>query len=163
MEADAARFFATLDTDGDRQIDPDELIHYEWELAPDVQVNARLRRTAQEAAADPKPQKSKDRRRGEADFNWMNQGLQGAARYGLLNMPEPVAAADFDFNRAITAAEFQQAAEERFKLLDSAKQERLTLADLQSMRTAVLAKLKQRKFKKDDPDARIGSSLPLER
>ena len=37
-------------------------------------------------------------------------GLQGAARYALLNIPEPVAAADTDFNRGITLEEFRQAA-----------------------------------------------------
>ena len=36
----------------------------------------------------------------------------------LLNIPEPVAAADTDFNRAITLEEFRQAAIERFQLLD---------------------------------------------
>src|SRR5205814_4402577 len=41
MQADADRFFATLDTDGDGQIGPEELIHYEWELAPDVQLSSR--------------------------------------------------------------------------------------------------------------------------
>ena len=35
-------------------------------------------------------------------------GLQGAARYGLLNIPQPVAGADADFNRAITLDEFRQ-------------------------------------------------------
>src|SRR5438270_12795075 len=37
MVADAERFFAKLDTDNDGQIDPDELAHYEWEVAPDIQ------------------------------------------------------------------------------------------------------------------------------
>ena len=31
-------------------------------------------------------------------------GLQGGARYGLLNIPEPVAAADADFDRGDIAA-----------------------------------------------------------
>ena len=50
--------------------------------------------------------------------NRIDGGPQGAARYALLNMPEPVAAADADFNRAITLAEFRQAALDRFQLLD---------------------------------------------
>ena len=44
MQADAARFFAKLDTDGNGDIDPEEVINYEWEVAPEIQVNARLRR-----------------------------------------------------------------------------------------------------------------------
>ena len=50
MVADAERFFATLDTNHDGQIDPDELAHYEWEIAPDIQVMARTRRAPGEAA-----------------------------------------------------------------------------------------------------------------
>src|SRR5881394_408732 len=36
MRSDADRFFALLDDDRDGQIEPDELIQYEWELAPDI-------------------------------------------------------------------------------------------------------------------------------
>ena len=50
MKADADRFFATLDVDGNGAIEPEELIHYEWELAPDIQLSARLRRQPGEAA-----------------------------------------------------------------------------------------------------------------
>ena len=44
MVADAERFFATLDTNHDGEIDPDELDRYEWEVAPEIQVNSRTRR-----------------------------------------------------------------------------------------------------------------------
>jgi hypothetical protein len=163
MQRDAARFFAILDTDGDREIGPDELVHYEWEVAPDIQVMAKTRRQPGEAAAAPRPFKedrAELRRRSEQDSAALGiHGLQGAARYGLLNMPQPVAAADADFNRGISATEFQQAAWARFHLLDHARQGRLTLAELETMRTAALAGMKQKR-PKNAPDPRVGTPLP---
>ena len=63
----------------------------------------------------------------------LDGSLQGGARYSLLNMPEPVAGADSDFNRAVTADEFRQAALERFRLLDRAHLGRVSLDQLQAM------------------------------
>ena len=172
MKADADRFFATLDTDGDAQIGPEELIHYEWELAPDVQLSARLRRQPEEAAS-AKPsanqaseQSNADRfpgRRGHAEPDSLAGGLQGGARYGLLNMPEPVAAADADFDRAITRTEFEQAALERFQLLDRDHRGALTLAGLEAMWTSVLAKLHNPTHKAEPLDQRLGAPLPPDR
>jgi Ca2+-binding EF-hand superfamily protein len=169
MKADADRFFATLDTDGDGLIGPEELIHYEWELAPDVQLSARLRRQPGEAApAKPSADQAGEqsdagrsvRQRGHAEPDSLASGLQGGARYGLLNMPEPVAAADSDFDRAITRAEFEQAALERFQMLDRDHRGALTLAGLEAMWTSVLAKLHDRTHKTEQLDQRLGAPLP---
>ena len=51
MRADADRFFATLDTDHNGLIDSEELIAYEQELAPEVQVNTRWMRQGSQIAA----------------------------------------------------------------------------------------------------------------
>jgi hypothetical protein len=170
MRADAERFFATLDTNHDGQIDPDELTQYEWDIAPDVQVNSRLKRAPGQALPAPvalksdieAPPDAKERKRrtreGEAALG-LGGALQGAARYALLNIPEPVAAADADFNRAITLDEFRQAALARFALLDSTHQGRLTLAQLEALRP-VLDAHGRAKRKNDEPDPRIGSDLP---
>ena len=165
MQADADRFFATLDTDGDGLIGPEELIHYEWELAPDVQLSARLRRQPGEAAPaktnESGEQLAKDRRYGRTEGEPDSlAGLQGAARYGLLNMPEPVAAADADFDRAITRAEFEQAALERFQLLDREHRGALTLSGLEGMWSSVLAKPHDRTHKAEQRDERVGDPLP---
>lgn len=174
MQADAERFFAKLDTDHNGEIDPDELAHYEYDVAPDVQVMSRTRR----APGDPAPALKRDkedddvatedrprgRRHGRGDEVDASLGLggalQGGARYSLLNMPEPVAAADTDFNRGVTLQEFRQAALARFALLDSAHQGRLTLAELEAMPHA--PGTNGRPHKRDDkaPDARIGNPLP---
>jgi Ca2+-binding EF-hand superfamily protein len=168
MQADADRFFATLDSDGDGQIGPEELIHYEWELAPDIQLSSRLRRRPGEAAlvkvAEDSEQLTKNRRYRRSDGEPDSlSGLQGAARYGLLNMPEPVAAADADFNRAISRAEFQQAAMNRFQLLDSDRRGALTFDALQAKWTVVLATLHQRKRGKEPVDTRVAVPVPLDR
>lgn len=169
MQADADRFFATLDSDRNGEIEPDELAHYEWEIAPDIQVMSKTRRSP----GDPVPMARKDnleqgrehgrdRRRRSAEENAqlaIGGGLQGGARYGLLNIPEPVAAADLDFDRGISPSEFRQAAAARFNLLDVKHLGRLALEELEVVRSAVLA---GRRPKTDDkvPDARVGNPLP---
>ena len=169
MEADAERFFATLDSDHDGEIGPDEIAAYEYDIAPDVQVMSRTKRVPGQAAApvvrsvDSDDAARRDRRRrGDEDYASLGLGgaLQGAARYSLLNIPEPVVAADTDFNRAITLDEFRQAALERFALLDTAHTGRLTLAQLEAMPHAPTGKPQRGKLYDDKPDPRIGSPLP---
>src|SRR5205085_1081238 len=58
MLADADRFFATLDTDHDGEIDPAELAHYEYEIAPDVQVMSRPRPLPGESLPDARKRKA---------------------------------------------------------------------------------------------------------
>ena len=168
MRTDADRFFSLLDTDRDGVIGPEELVQYEWELAPDIQLSSKLKRRAGEPAAAPKPAAEKDQetrpwRRQEGEPDGAAGGLQGAARYGLLNMPEPVAAADADFDRAITRAEFEAAALTRFQLLDHAHRGVLTLDALDADWTIVLAKLHQKKHPGDEADTRVGVPLPADR
>jgi Ca2+-binding EF-hand superfamily protein len=158
MRADADRFFATLDSDRNGEIEPEELIRYEWEIAPDIQVNSRVKRAPGETVAKPRKASTQD---SDGDFHRRRAavtlgGLQGGARYALLNIPEPVAAADLDFNRGITLNEFRQAATARFQLLDSGRNGRLTLPDLQARRFA----LRGSKARKGAPDTRNGTPLP---
>ena len=133
MQADAHRFFNTLDTNRDGEIDPDELVRYEWEVAPEIQVMSKKRRSAQEARRHGS--KPASGLWGKSDGKW-DENPQGGARYALLNIPEPVAAADADFDRGITASEFQQAAIVRFQLLDSSGSGILPLAQLLNLRSA---------------------------
>jgi hypothetical protein len=64
---------------------------------------------------------------------------QGASRYGLLDLPEPVVSADADFNRGVSLSEFRQAAAQRFIALDLDHHGYLTLAGLASVRPAPAA------------------------
>jgi Ca2+-binding EF-hand superfamily protein len=136
MEADADRFFATLDTNHDGEIDPDEVTNYETVVAPEVQGEP-------QSMYAPKPD-------GNANAGGMipdsgddgsdiplspgRQGPEGAGRFALLNIPEPVAAADSDLSRGITATEFRKAAYDRFGMLDTNHAGRLTLSQLETLR-----------------------------
>lgn len=168
LQADATRYFAILDTNHDGQIDPDELVHYEWHVAPEIQVNSRLRRARAPGEPVPKEDAKDDRgdgapgdHRRQSVADKFDSSPQGAARYGLINMPEPVAQADLDFNRSITLAEFRRAALDRFQVLDTGHLGRLTLAQLEAVRTAMLQQgSKRKKGKKDEEDTRVGVPLP---
>jgi EF hand len=136
MQADAERFFAALDTNHDGEIDPDEVTNYETVIAPEVHGEP-------QSMYAPKPD-------GDANAGGMIpgagddgsdiplsgglQGPEGGGRFALLNIPEPVTAADTDLSRGITLAEFRKAAFDRFGLLDTNHAGRLTLPQLQAMR-----------------------------
>jgi Ca2+-binding EF-hand superfamily protein len=159
MQADADRFFATLDGNHDGEIDPDEISAYEWDVAPDIQVMSRTRPAPGPSKASTEPRREWRLQGTEVGAHGVSYpgGLQGAARYALLNIPEPVAAADTDFNRGVSLAEFRQAAIARFQLLDSARSGRLNLAHLETLRPSPD---RNRKAEKDALDARIGNPLP---
>ena len=148
MQADAERFFARLDDNGDGQIDPDERKTYEQEVAPEIQVNSDWRR-----------QRGEEKQKQDAHDGYHKSGLQGAARYGILNLPQPVASADADFNRAVSLDEFRQAAAYRFKLLDGTNQGRLMLPEL-TERLPIRPKGKRAKPRKNETDTRVGAPLP---
>lgn len=153
MQADADRFFATLDTDHDDHIRSEELVRYEWEIAPDVQVMAKTR----PAPGDSRSRDESDRKSRFRTGN--NYGFEGAGRYALLDIPEPVAAADTNFEGGISLEEFRQAAVRRFALLDADKQNKLVLAKLEAMIPSARAAGKSKR-KPDDPDRRIANPLP---
>ena len=162
MEADADRFFARLDTDGNGQIEPDELVQYEWELAPEIQVATRWKRSRSTGAQETSGEtaRRRDRANHSPTSDGLAYGLQGAARYALLNIPQPVAAADTDFDRAITLGEFRHSARYRFQLLDSKRQDRLTLEGLADLLPSPSRTGRLARPRKNQPDSRIGLPLP---
>lgn len=110
MQADAERLFATLDTNHDGEIDPDEITRYENVIAPGM-------------------------------------------RMSLLDLPEPVIAADTDFNRGVSLDEFRKAAMKRFQALDVDHQGRLTTALLEALSPAAPLEKKQDAPVDEDPSA----------
>jgi hypothetical protein len=167
LVSDADRFFIRLDANHDGMIDPEERVAYEQEIAPEIQVNSKWKRPRGQRAPLLKSAQGQDhrsgrggRRRGEDRHDgYQIDGLQGAARYGLLNIPQPVASADADFNRAITQAEFRQAASNRFRLLDSHGRGRITLQELET-RLPTRPEGRRAKPPKHPVDTRIGLPLP---
>ncbi|HTK36621.1 MAG TPA: hypothetical protein VL358_15220 [Caulobacteraceae bacterium] len=149
FEADAAAFFKVLDQNGDGVVAGPEVTFYEERLVPEI-LSGRTgmlegrpqlllaqygggggggggRRGGGGGGGGGKPS-GDGAPRGAGP-----QSPQGAAPYSLLGEPEPVTAADSDFNSLITAKEFKDAADRRFKLLDTAEMGYLTLATLPKM------------------------------
>lgn len=124
--ADAMRFFAVLDTDHDGIIDGFEVSNYEQRIAPEI-IGGAAPDAIRDGPRGPGPNgggEQRPRRPQGSDV------LQGAALYGLIAEPEPVMAADGDFDRRVTKAEAVKATKTRFALLDANKDGKLTLEEL---------------------------------
>ena len=141
MQQDAERFFVTLDANHDGEIDPDEITHYETVIAPD---GPGLRLALAEGGGG---QVHHHRGGGSWGGGRPESGLQGRARFGLLDLPEPVVSADSDFNGGVSLAEFKSAAVKRFSALDVDHRGLLTLDVLESLRPPEPPREKR------DPDA----------
>lgn len=140
LRADFARAFAGFDTDGDGEIEPEEVSRYETETLPEM---GRFGfRPGGGAAFGPgmRRQGRLDRGQGggrtglrsRGGHNWAMQA--GAARFGLLPIAHPIMDADVDFNRGVTRDEFDAAAGRRFNQLNVSGSGRLTLEELRAAR-----------------------------
>jgi hypothetical protein len=129
FRADAARFFKQLDTNGDGVIDGFEASAYENKVVPELEAEA-------EGRFPPQPPAEND-----ADHPGGGDRGHGGGRHGpprraiarLLDEPEPVTGADFNLDSRITLAEWMQATDRRFDLLDKAKTGRLTREALRNI------------------------------
>jgi EF hand len=139
IQLDSHRFFNILDADHNGHIDPDEIDHYENVIEPEVRF-ARARMI--DAGSGQAARHGRHHRDGYGAGGWEGGGGDGddedsgATEFGLLKIPEPVASADLDFSRDISADEFRRAANERFQLLDTAHTGRLTLTQLDAQSDA---------------------------
>ena len=147
MSADADRFFQMLDRTHDGEIDPDDIELYE-RLVPELRAVTLLSTSTLpgggvEVRADSET---------------------SAGRLGLLQIPQPVASADRNFNRGVSPQEFRDAAVSRFQLLDSSHSGQLSLSMLQDIRRAAGAISKRREVKPGSSDmpnsAEYGRPIP---
>ena len=121
FQADASRFFATLDRKHDGEIDPDDIDYYENTIAPEVR------------SGDGGPRiiaSGSDSEGGGGKAPAYDAGKLGAARFSYFDLPEPVTAADRNFNRGVDAREFADAADKRFAALEKKKDGKLTWDEL---------------------------------
>lgn len=113
LQADADRFFTTLDRDRSGEIDPQEMADYENNIAPEIKLY--------QPDQDPRPvtrqQKHDAKQAAKARSDYVVP--YGAGRYASLNIPEPVVSADLDLNRGVSRAELATVAANRFPALDT--------------------------------------------
>ncbi|HMI18605.1 MAG TPA: EF-hand domain-containing protein [Sphingomonas sp.] len=129
--ADAGHFFMALDVNHNGEIGPEEIQHYEDDVAPEVNSSGfgdgdgHARRHGGgvshggNAALDSEGVSSSGDSSDPSPPEHYDATGEGASRFSYLDLPEPVAAADTDFNRGVSPKEFVAAANERFDLLDA--------------------------------------------
>jgi EF hand len=131
---DAMRFFKVLDTDGDGQIDGPENTAYETKLVPEI-TRMNFDRGPGGGPRGGPPGGGGGPPGGERKiFRKVDKSepRTGAARFSLLNIPQPVRGADADLSQRVSAEEWAKAARQRFELLDSDKDDKLTLETLRA-------------------------------
>jgi len=136
--ADAGRFFRMLDLNHNDEIGPEEIEHYEEDIAPEVRAGgfdlpvpggaggghhgrgggggSRRHGGVSRGAGDDEGAPPSDSPSPPQHYDAANEG---GARYSYLDLPEPVVAADLNFDRAVSPREFVEAAHQRFDALDA--------------------------------------------
>jgi hypothetical protein len=158
FNADAQRFFKKLDKNGDGKLDGFEIQAYEHDIVPEIGTVDLLEPMAEGAprrmngggggpgggeGGGGRRGGGGGRRGGGGQGQGQGQtaqasdtttrapaGREGAARYALLNEPEPVANADENVDGQVTADEWKRATARRFAHLDRAHTGKLLLSDL---------------------------------
>ena len=130
MTADADRFFEALDRTHDGEIDPDDVNYYE-QAVPEIRAVSII-----SSSTSP-----------GGDISEHVDDETHAGRFGLLQIPEPVASADRNFNRGVSPQEFRDTAVARFQLLDISHTGKLTIPALENIRHAASVSVKKREIK----------------
>ncbi len=145
LRADALRAFALFDADGNGVIDPFEVQHYEATIAPEILPRIGGLRAGEglddslfkRGGGQGGGRGGRGGRRGAggqpsrpAKVTAGDRNPEGAELYGMLAEPEPLTAADGDFDGSVSRAEWLARTDRRFALLDPTGRGYLTLADL---------------------------------
>jgi EF hand len=146
FRADFARVFTTFDTDGDGEIEPEEVTHYETDVLPEMSSTFAFGRGGFGGSGGRRPGRYRGPEIPGGETGALptssshgprySASMTGAARFGLLPIPHPIMEADLNFNRGVSREEWEQAARRRFTLLDTAHNGRLTVPGLLQGRMA---------------------------
>jgi hypothetical protein len=150
FRADAKRFFGMLDANHDGTIDGFEIQAYEMEIVPEItQLGLDGGGGRRPGGAGGGGSRGGGRRGGRGGGGGRGgdsgaststsggqipaSGAEGAARFSLLNIAEPVSSADEDLNGRVSALEWDHAVTRRFEKLDHDKSGRLTAESLRAL------------------------------
>ena len=134
FRGDADAFFESLDKNGDKVIDGDEMAQYE-RLAPG-KTRADGGGAVRPSSARPKPKSSSPTRENEvaivttANVPSATRIHPGGGPIDYSTVPQPVAMADRNLDRRVTIAEFRKTADLRFGNYDTDKDGRLSRKEL---------------------------------
>jgi hypothetical protein len=131
FRADALRFFAVVDLNKDGKIDSTEIKNYEEKIAPEVLArtfdSGDVRKKDGPVDIQPHDGSRLGNVKSETDYG---QDRQGAGFFSFLDEPEPLTAADLDFNNKVTRDEWMAAANRRYGRLDPEGTGAVKLKDL---------------------------------
>lgn len=122
LRDDAMRFFKLLDVDGNGSIDGLENSRYETKVAPEI--------TRADFGLGGPMGGPPEKRGFITRSNPRAQPRTGAARFSVLNEPQPVRGADADLNQRVSSEEWAKAARRRFEILDTDNDGKLTIETL---------------------------------
>lgn len=166
FQADAVAFFQRLDLNHDGVIDGAELSAYEQTVAPEILPSiARLSAKDLPSSVDGEAQNRKSEEiENEAASGEENRPkaplLAGATVFGITPEPEPVSAADTDFDGKVTMAEWMAAAQRRFDLLDKNHDGRILRSELPKTAAEKIAEKAARRERREQASAGGRSSDP---
>ena len=163
FRADAEAFFNVLDRDHNGTITSGEVYIYEHQMVPAIlnqgraavddpkSLLVRVQMTTPGDIAnglpgvevDPGAGRTGRSLDGTEDKSTPDIPKQGAAFFSLFNEPEPIMAADRNFDFKVTLKEFMAQSDRHFEKLDIKNQGYFTLADLPKTSAEVLAKSKR--------------------
>jgi Ca2+-binding EF-hand superfamily protein len=132
FRSDAQFFFASLDTNGDKVIDGDEMAEYE-KMAP-----GRTRAAGGASTSSSRPQATSSAPVEQGQVAVVSSGNvpsatrihPGGGPIDFSDMPQPVAMADLNLDRRVTLDEFMKTADKRFTTYDANGDGRLTRKEL---------------------------------
>ena len=146
--ADGMAFFNTLDVNHDGMINSPENTRYESVVAPEIQrMDPRIQQPVNRYRA-PDPEMSADTSTDPTGGKYLKQ-IIGASQYGLIDEPQPVRAADANFDFRVSSGEWQNASGQRFTILDRNGDGFVTLDELPKTPAQLAAEAP-----KDDPAAK---------
>ncbi len=118
FRSDAARVFKLFDRNADGRLDTAEITAWETEIVPEITGGSLAPGKDWGGRVDHGAIAGNSIGTGSGVPAYQNQRY-GAARWGILNIPQPLAGADIDLDRSVSASEFTAAAGRRFLMLDA--------------------------------------------